>query len=45
MKNNGILIRSMENKINIENSLRISIGTKDQMQFFWDKFLKLELLK
>ncbi len=42
MKNNGILIRSMENKKNIENALRISIGTKKQMQYFWEKFIKLE---
>ncbi len=45
MKRNGILIRSMQNKKNIENSLRISIGTKKQMQFFWEKFIKLEISK
>ena len=43
MKNNGILIRNMNNKKNIENSIRVSIGTTKQMQFFWEKFLKLEI--
>ena len=43
MKNNGILIRNMNNKKNIENSVRVSIGTTEQMQFFWEKFLKLEI--
>ncbi len=42
-KDNGILIRSMENKIDIENSLRVSIGTKKQMQFFWEKYIQLEI--
>ena len=42
MKKNGILIRNMENKKDIENSLRVSIGTKKQMQFFWEKFIQLE---
>ncbi|MBK16743.1 MAG: histidinol-phosphate aminotransferase [Prochlorococcus sp. SP3034] len=41
-KQNGILIRNMENKKDIENSLRVSIGTKKQMKLFWDKFIELE---
>jgi len=45
MKRNGILIRSMENKKDIEKALRVSIGTKKQMQFFWEKFIKLEVCK
>ena len=42
-KHNGILVRSMENKKDIENSIRVSIGTKKQMQFFWEKFIQLEV--
>ena len=42
MKDYGILIRNMDNKRNIENSVRVSIGTKKQMQFFWEKFIILE---
>ncbi len=38
MKNNGILIRNMNNKKKIENSVRVSIGTTEQMQFFWEIF-------
>ena len=45
MKNNGILIRNMDNKRNIENSVRVSIGTKKQMQFFWEKFIQIEAVK
>ena len=43
MKKNGILIRNMANKKDIENSLRVSIGTRKQMQFFWEKFIQLEI--
>tara|TARA_Y100001968_G_scaffold259285_1_gene246483 strand:- start:22229 stop:23335 length:1107 start_codon:yes stop_codon:yes gene_type:complete len=42
-KHNGILVRSMENKQDIEHSLRVSIGTKKQMQFFWEKYIQLEI--
>jgi len=43
MKKEGILIRNMGNKKNIQNSLRISIGTKDQMQTFWNSYKKIDL--
>ncbi len=34
MREKGILIRSMENKKDIGKSIRVSIGTKEQMIFF-----------
>tara|TARA_Y100001935_G_C17299884_1_gene508513 strand:+ start:1667 stop:2773 length:1107 start_codon:yes stop_codon:yes gene_type:complete len=43
LKEKGILIRNMNNKKNIENSVRVSIGTTKQMQFFWEQFIKLEI--
>ena len=42
MKEKGILIRSMGNKSKIENSIRISIGTEKQMEFFWDIYKNLD---
>jgi len=39
----GILIRSMENKKDIGNSIRVSIGTKEQMIFFWENYKILDL--
>ena len=42
MKDEGILIRSMDNKKDIEESVRVSIGTKEQMQFFWETYKKLD---
>ena len=42
MRRKGILIRSMENKKRIENSIRISIGTKEQMRFFWRNYKELD---
>ena len=43
MKRKGILIRSMKNKKDISNSIRISIGNKEQMSFFWDNYKELDL--
>jgi len=43
MREKGILIRSMENKKDIGNSIRVSIGTKEQMTFFWDNYEILDL--
>ena len=43
MKEKGILIRDMKNKKNIENSVRVSIGTRDQMSFFWSTYKELDL--
>lgn len=43
LKIEGILIRNMSNKPLIHNSLRVSIGTRNQMKIFWDAFKKHEL--
>ena len=43
MKDKGILIRSMENKNNIGNSIRVSIGTLKQMRLFWENYKELDL--
>ena len=43
MKRKGILIRSMKNKKDIGESIRISIGNKKQMSFFWDNYKELDL--
>ena len=44
MREKGILIRSMKNKKDIEKAIRISIGTKEQMIFFWDTYRELDLI-
>ena len=44
MREKGILIRSMENKKDIGKSIRVSIGTKEQMIFFWDNYKFLDLI-
>ncbi len=44
MRAKGILIRSMENKKDIDNSIRVSIGNKEQMSFFWDNYKELDLI-
>jgi len=44
MREKGILIRSMENKKDIGNSIRVSIGNKEQMRFFWDNYKELDLI-
>ena len=44
MRAKGILIRSMENKKDISNSIRVSIGTKEQMSFFWQNYKELDLI-
>ena len=43
MREKGILIRSMENKKDICKSIRVSIGNKEQMSFFWNNYKKLDL--
>jgi len=43
MREKGILIRSMENKKDIGNSIRVSIGNQEQMNFFWDNYKELDL--
>ena len=42
MREKGILIRSMSNKKDIEKSIRVSIGTKEQMIFFWNTYKELD---
>ena len=42
MREKGILIRSMENKKDISDSIRVSIGNKEQMSFFWDNYKELD---
>jgi len=44
MRNKGILIRSMENKQDIKGSIRVSIGTQQQMIFFWNNYKELDLI-
>ncbi|WP_288261672.1 histidinol-phosphate transaminase [uncultured Prochlorococcus sp.] len=44
MREKGILIRSMENKKDIEDSIRVSIGNKEQMRFFWNNYKQLDLV-
>ena len=43
MRKKGILIRSMENKKDIEKSIRVSIGIKEQMELFWKNYEELDL--
>ena len=43
MREKGILIREMTNKKDIENSIRVSIGTQEQMSFFWNTYKELDL--
>ena len=42
LKASGILIRSMDKKINLKGSLRVSIGTLEQMKRFWSAFKLIE---
>ena len=43
LRDKGILIRNMGNKKNIENSIRVSIGTQSQMKVFWENYSNLDL--
>ena len=42
LKASGILVRSMDEKINLKGSLRVSIGTLEQMKRFWSAFKLIE---
>ncbi len=42
MKDNGILIRNMQNKKDIDQSVRVSIGVMEQMKIFWEIYKKLD---
>ena len=43
MREKGILVREMKNKKDIENSIRVSIGTREQMNLFWRTYKELDL--
>ena len=38
LKSSGILIRNMDKKKNLKGSLRVSIGTIEQMKRFWSVY-------
>lgn len=40
LRSQGILVRNMNGKTLLEGSLRVSIGTMKQMQYFWDSIIK-----
>jgi histidinol-phosphate aminotransferase len=40
----GILVRAMHGKPLIDGSLRVSIGTQEQMQRFWRAYARIEAL-
>jgi histidinol-phosphate aminotransferase len=42
LRNAGILVRSMAGKPLIDGSMRVSIGTIDQMQRFWGAYTAIE---
>ena len=44
LKASGILVRSMDKKINLKGSLRVSIGTIEQMKRFWSAFKLIDNL-
>ena len=44
LKERGILVRNMDNKSLIDGSLRVSIGTIDQMKHFWTIFKECECI-
>ena len=43
MRNEGILIRNMCKKKDLEDAVRVSIGTKQQMETFWKIYKKCDL--
>jgi histidinol-phosphate aminotransferase len=45
LRSRGILCRSMIGKPLIDSSLRVSIGTKEQMEFFWSSYAAIEGLE
>ena len=42
LKSSGILIRNMDKKQNLKGSLRVSIGTMEQMKRFWSVFKTID---
>ena len=45
LKSSGILIRNMDKKKNLKGSIRVSIGTVDQMKRFWSAFKIVDEVK
>ena len=43
LKENGILVRDMKGKKLIDGALRVSIGTKSQMKFFWEIYKTIDI--
>ncbi len=43
MRKKGILIRNMSSKKDLEYSIRVSIGTKEQMKLFWEAYQEIDL--
>ncbi len=43
MRSRGILVRNMTNKKYIEGSIRVSIGTKEQMEYFWKIYREIDI--
>ena len=44
LKSSGILVRNMDKKTNLKGSLRVSIGTLEQMKRFWSVYKLIEKL-
>ena len=44
LKKEGILIRRMKNKYMISESFRLSIGTTEQMKYFWETYKKIDII-
>ena len=44
LRERGVLIRNMAGKSLIEGSIRVSIGTPNQMKFFWEAYKIVEKL-
>ncbi len=44
LRSAGILVRSMAGKPLIDGSLRVSLGTTEQMQRFWEAYARIERL-
>jgi len=44
LRDAGILVRSMAGKPLIEGALRVSIGTPEQMERFWQAYRRIESL-
>jgi histidinol-phosphate aminotransferase len=43
LRSAGILVRSMAGKPLIDGTLRVSLGTRDQMEQFWEAYRRIDL--